>query len=321
MAGMYPDNKDLELFGETVSWPGVDKDGKFTNGDFRDPLGKPSFIPAETVNLILDNLEKLIIALGKTPNNKDADQVATVIVDALAKEEIERIVADNTLANEKAPLDSPTFTGTPKAPTAAAKNNSTQVATTAYVDRAKLESWPVGAIYRSVDSTSPATLLGGTWTVWGSGRTLVGVDSAQTEFNTVEKTGGSKTHTLSETEMPSHTHAQNSHNHTQNSHNHSQNSHNHGIAGASNNPWATGTIQLTSVGSQTDELFAQTKVILNNQKTMAVREGFLASTTPTNQPETATNQAQTATNQNAGGGGSHNNLQPYITCYVWKRTA
>jgi len=29
----------------------------------------------------------------------------------------------------------------------------------------------------------------------------------------------------------------------------------------------------------------------------------------------------TATNQNAGGGGPHNNLQPYITCYMWKRTA
>lgn len=29
----------------------------------------------------------------------------------------------------------------------------------------------------------------------------------------------------------------------------------------------------------------------------------------------------TATNQNTGGGGAHNNLQPYITCYMYKRTA
>ena len=26
-------------------------------------------------------------------------------------------------------------------------------------------------------------------------------------------------------------------------------------------------------------------------------------------------------NANTGGGGSHTNLQPYIVCYMWKRTA
>ena len=44
-------------------------------------------------------------------------------------------VADNiNTISAKAPINSPTFTGTPQAPTASASNNSTQIATTAYVD-------------------------------------------------------------------------------------------------------------------------------------------------------------------------------------------
>lgn len=45
------------------------------------------------------------------------------------------------------------------------------------------------------------------------GRIPVGVDSAQTEFNIVGETGGSKTHTLSTAEMPSHTHTGPAHTH------------------------------------------------------------------------------------------------------------
>jgi hypothetical protein len=56
-----------------------------------------------------------------------------------------------------------------------------------------LWSRPVGCIYESTVSTSPATLFGGTWSAFGSGRVLVGIDPTQTEFNTVEKEGGSKT--------------------------------------------------------------------------------------------------------------------------------
>lgn len=41
--------------------------------------------------------------------------------------------AIQTQLNNKAALNSPTFTGTPKAPTASAGTNTTQIATTAYV--------------------------------------------------------------------------------------------------------------------------------------------------------------------------------------------
>lgn len=52
--------------------------------------------------------------------------------------------------------------------------------------------WPVGSIYISVNSTNPGDFLGGTWVEFGQGKTLVGVNTSETEFDTVEKTGGSK---------------------------------------------------------------------------------------------------------------------------------
>lgn len=52
--------------------------------------------------------------------------------------------------------------------------------------------YPVGSIYISVNNVNPSTLFGGTWEAFGAGRTPVGVDTSQTEFDTVEKEGGSK---------------------------------------------------------------------------------------------------------------------------------
>ncbi|MDL2235457.1 hypothetical protein LJC07_04785 [Christensenellaceae bacterium OttesenSCG-928-L17] len=51
-----------------------------------------------------------------------------------------------------------------------------------------------------------AAIYGGSWVAFATGRTIVGVDTAQTEFNTVKKTGGSKTITLNTTQIPSHRH-------------------------------------------------------------------------------------------------------------------
>ena len=66
--------------------------------------------------------------------------------------------------------------------------------------------YPIGSIYISIKNTNPSTLFGGTWVSWGAGRVPVGVDTTQNEFKTVEKTGGEKTHKLTVSEMPKHTH-------------------------------------------------------------------------------------------------------------------
>jgi len=72
---LYPNEQILEVFGEQVKWPGLGPDGKFSNGSFTDPLVKPSFIPAETLNLLLDNMQRVIEEAGLEPNNIEPDQL------------------------------------------------------------------------------------------------------------------------------------------------------------------------------------------------------------------------------------------------------
>jgi hypothetical protein len=85
---MYPNNQNIEIFGEQVSWPGVDESGKFTNGSFTDPMVKPSFIPAESINLILDNLSELIRKCGRAPDSVTVTQLAALLSPAAAGKSI-----------------------------------------------------------------------------------------------------------------------------------------------------------------------------------------------------------------------------------------
>ncbi|WP_231849804.1 phage tail protein [Brachyspira pilosicoli] len=61
----------------------MDSNGKFTNGSFNDPKVPASFIPAETMNLILDNLNNLIKAFGLEPNNTSETQLKEAIENKL----------------------------------------------------------------------------------------------------------------------------------------------------------------------------------------------------------------------------------------------
>lgn len=74
-----------------------------------------------------------------------------------------------------------------------------------------LAAFPIGSVYMSVDSTSPASFIGGTWAritntfllaAGYSGNTLAGYSTAP------GSTGGEATHTLSISEMPNHNHGQ-----------------------------------------------------------------------------------------------------------------
>ena len=62
-------------------------------------------------------------------------------------------------------------------------------------------AYPIGSIYCSTKATSPASLMGGTWSAI-SGKFLLGINSTYT----LGSTGGAATHTLANSEMPSHNH-------------------------------------------------------------------------------------------------------------------
>ena len=107
------------------------------------------------------------------------------------------------------------LTGIPTAPTAAPGTNTSQIATTAFVTTALQSLYPVGSIYINAGSaTNPATLLGfGTWTAFGAGRVMVGLNGSDALFDALEETGGSKdsavvshTHTATVTD-PGHKHS------------------------------------------------------------------------------------------------------------------
>ena len=138
---------------------------------------------------------------GKIVKGTELDTEFTAIASAIAS---------------KADVSSPALLGTPTAPTASSGTNTTQLATTAFVTAALSAIYPVGSIYINAGvSTNPATLLGfGTWSAFGDGKVLVGLDSADALFDTLEETGGSKdsivvshTHTATSTVTdPGHNH-------------------------------------------------------------------------------------------------------------------
>lgn len=71
--------------------------------------------------------------------------------------------------------------------------------------------FPVGSYYETSDTSfDPNVTWGGTWVKDSKGRVTVALDDSDADFNTISKTGGEKTHTLTIDEMPSHNHSVNS---------------------------------------------------------------------------------------------------------------
>lgn len=121
--------------------------------------------------------------------------------------------------------------------------------------------YPVGAIFPTVNSVNPGTYLTGTtWELFGSGKTLVGVDTDDTDFNTVEKAGGAKTvnlnhshstgnHTLLLSEIPSHNHGMTHWHGLSDASIGSSGSHTHSFSDTTSSNGASGTARIFGYGN------------------------------------------------------------------------
>lgn len=143
-----------------------------------------------------------------------------------------------------------------------------------------LASHPVGSLFETTVSTNPGALYGGTWAAWGGGRVPVGVNTADSDFNTVEKTGGKKTE---------------------------RHEFKIGYKGYYG----------TAVGSD-DNMIQAYKYSTSSYGTYAYEGSTQASVNAGIQASTNTRDVAQASS--TGDTSETSIVQPYITCYIWKRT-
>ena len=157
--------------------------------------------------------------------------------------------------------------------------------------------YPVGSVYiNATSSTNPATLLGfGTWAAFGAGRVPVGIDSSDTDFDTAEETGGAKTHTLAEANLPAHKHFLFA--------NHSMN----GTAAAHFVRKSGSAVNSDGINKSASLEYYQSSGSDDFKYSMAYDTNNAA---PTVHPSSAT-----------GSGTATDHMNPYIVVYMWKRTA
>ena len=214
--------------------------------------------------------------------------------------------------------------------------------------------YPVGSVYISTTLDTPAkvqTALGGTWETYGKGQTLVGVDTSQNEFKTVNTTGGAKSVSytpkgtigstgLTISQIPSHTHTI-SHTHTT-----AASSITNGVAANTTSTWTVYATTNDYSGSGlrgTNTSISSVKAIDSAKySNSGPYSWFIIGYSNTHShtvtgtiPALSTNSISTTSSGAAGKGttsdghthsftgtaDSINNLQPYITVYMYKRTA
>ena len=145
--------------------------------------------------------------------------------------------------------------------------------------------YPIGSIYMSMNDVSPAAFLGGTWERIQD-RFLLSAGSSYA----VGSTGGEASHTLSVAETPAHTHTRGTMNITG-----GIERFNGGPGGTSGSGAFSVTIAAVAASSGSSNRYCSMSFNAANSWTGAT--------------------------SSVGGNAAHNNMPPYLTVYMWKRTS
>lgn len=201
-----------------------------------------------------------------------------------------------------------------------------------------LATWcpfPVGAIYMSTTSANPSTFwTDTTWQAFATGKTIIGIDTSDTDFNSVNKTGGSKEVVLTVPNLPIHSHTvgDNSHSHTANGvgdhshvlndHSHYLPPHQHGSGWGERNQtgywgnWPGTNFRGSNATDYDNNMFLTSPV---DQWTNGAGAVGMSGSGAHSHTINATTHSHSLSN--TGSNTAHSNLQPYVVTYIWKRIA
>lgn len=177
--------------------------------------------------------------------------------------------------------------------------------------------YPVGSIYISTSTTNPSVLFGGTWEAISAGKVLVQAD----DNHVLGDTGGNATITLTEAQLPAHTHentiaAAGGHSHTRGSMDISGGARVRGFVNPENH-----CVQIPFGAFYTDSLPGSDVMSHGVSGGTFLNLRFTASRTWEGATSTVDNHNHTLTNASVGSGSAVNIEQPWLAVNMWKRTA
>lgn len=165
--------------------------------------------------------------------------------------------------------------------------------------------YPVGSIYIGTSETNPATTFGfGTWAAFGAGKVLVGQDTGDASFDTLEETGGSKNATLV------------SHNHTYSNTTSTAGSHAHSISDPGHNHTLSGRQHAGDTGYLNEFGDSLAGEAYSNNTSVKTATTGISINAAGNHDHTISGTVSTS-----GSSATNANLQPYVVVKMWKRTA